>query len=172
MAEGEIMNEKLNIKAAGHVKQILLADGSTLREGHNLIVNTHLEVLMQCLMLGSSAAISSIVFGNSGTTVVGVPPLLSPSMASVPTLSGGAISPINQFADTQSYTSDDTMGLASIGTFTTIYTATDVSGFTYDTLGLVSATGLLFSVYSFLPVTLPQNQSVAVQWTIMLNGQG
>ena len=164
------MKNTVSLKPVGLVTQTLVDSGEIIRQGHNLVVDSSVEILMQCLMFGPSAGISSIVFGNTGSPVPGVAPLLSPGMTSVSTASGGAVSPVNQFADTQSYISDDPEGLASIGTFTTIYTSTSVTPFTYDTLGLTNAAGSLFSVWSFLPVTLTTNQSVAVQWTILLNG--
>ena len=156
----------LKLWPRGHVIQKI--NGNIIREGDNLVVDSALEVMMQCLMVGASSALSAIIFGNTGSAVPGVAPLISPSMRTVATAGGGAVSPLNQLADTLSYTSADLTGLKSIGTFITIYKPT--TSFTYDTLGLISYTGLLFAVTSFVPVTLPAHQAVSVQWQLQLAG--
>ena len=158
--------DTLKLWPTGYVKQTI--EGVTIRQGKNLVVDSSLEVMLQCLMLGSNSALSAIIFGNTGTSVPGVPPIISSSMRTIPVASGGAVSPLNQFADTLSYATANIDGLKDIGMFTTIYTP--AASFTYDTLGLVSYTGLLFAVTSFVPVTLPAHQSVSVQWQIQLAG--
>lgn len=161
------MLDTVGLSPIGHVTQRLVSTGEVIREGHNLVVEASLEVMLQCLMLGSNTALSAIVFGNSGSKD-GLAPVVTPSMRSIPVASGGAIAPLGQTTDTRAYASKDSRGLRSIGTFTAIHNPKDT--FQYDTLGLIANTGLLFAVTSFPMVTLLGNQAVSVQWTIMLRG--
>jgi hypothetical protein len=161
------MNDTVPWNPAGHVTQRLVETGEIIRDGHNLVVESALEVMLQCLMMGAGTALSAVVFGNSGSKD-GLAPVVTPSMRTIPLASGGAVARLGPTTDTRSYTSKDSRGLRSIGTFTALYTPKDT--FQYDTLGLISNNGLLFSVTSFPMVTLLGNQSVSVQWTIMLRG--
>jgi hypothetical protein len=159
------MQDQLNIRPMGHVKQIV--DGKVIREGHNLIVDSALEVMLQGLFGGSK--ITQVAFGNSGGDGISVPSI-SPSMRTIPVTPNGATALIGQLPDTQSYASLDSRGIRSIGTFIAILKVLGNNNFTYDTLGLTSNTGLLFAVTSFLPVTLTPGQSVSVQWSVLLRG--
>lgn len=142
----------------GHVRQTLVDSGKVILDQHNLVVDASMEVMLQALF--GAAALRHVVFAFTGGRPV------TPSLRSLPAV---GIGNLNETPETKNFASRDNRGLATIGTFTSIFKP--ATGITYDTLGLTSTTLLLFAATSFEPVTLASGQAVATQWTILLRGK-
>lgn len=145
----------------GHVRQSwVLPDGThaPLFDGHNLVVDAAMEIMIRALM--GQESIRGVEFGFAG----GVP--VARGLRSIRSPVGFA--PVGQTNDTRPFLSRDAAGLRSIGTWTAIFTAPQA--LTYDSLGLVSDSNLLFAAVSFDAVNLAAAEVIAVQWTILLRG--
>jgi hypothetical protein len=143
----------------GHVEQWLTKPGGSrilLHAGHNDIVFSSLEIVLAALLAQDS--IQNIQFGltgerpiTQGIRTIGTPVATAPINSGVPTV-----------------ISKDSNGLCTIATVTAVITP--VANLTYDTLGLTSSTGLLFSATTFGSTTIDAADTLSVQWTILLNG--
>ncbi len=148
----------LRAKPIGEVRQTLVESGKVILEQHNLVVDASMEVMLQALF--GAAAIRHVIFAFTGGRPV------TPGLRSLPAI---GIGNVNESPETKNFASRDNRGLATIGTFTSIFKPdTEI---VYDTLGLTSTTLLLFAATSFNPVTLAAKQAVATQWTILLRGK-
>jgi len=160
------VSDAMGIRPHGHViqrrfqpRETYRADGGSLvLDKSNLIVDSGFELMLRALM--GNEAVKAIVFGHtggrpvtSGTRTIGSPV---------------ARSAVGEFTNTQNYVSRDASSLRTIGTWTALLTPTQP--LVYDTLGLVSATNLLFAAQTFDPVNVLANETIAVQWTIYLRG--
>lgn len=153
--------DSVSPRPVGHVKQFLRKAGSDpvlIREGDNLVVNAALEQMLLALM--GQATIRRVQFANTGgrPASAGQRTLLNP-LGSVQT---------GQTPDTQPFLTRDSRGARTIGTWSAVWTPS--SAVTYDTLGLLTSTGVLFAATTFDAITLAPGDGIAVQWTIYLRG--
>jgi len=151
------MHDALDLSVVRGRVHMRRGDGAVLFDGSNLVVQGGMELIVRALM--GTDRITGVNFGLTanraitvGTRGIGTPV----ANASVET---SGIAPT---------IAKDGRGARTIGTWTAVLAATSV--LTYDTLGLVSDSGLLFAALTFSPVTLQIGESVAVQWTILLRG--
>lgn len=107
--------------------------------------------------------IEAVVFGDTGGVAVtpGLRAVINPIYRAV----AGNASTIQPFL------SRDPAGFASIGTWTALFTNPGPGNVSYDMVGLVSQNDRLFAALAFDPVTLVANETIAVEWTILLRGQ-
>ena len=143
----------------GRVRQTSNLRGLLL-EKRNLVVNIGVELMAQALTGGDQVA--SIIFGLSG----GVP--VTPGLRAI--YNPVNVSPAGTTSSIPPVISDDVSGLASIVTWTATWTNPGPGSVSYDMLGLVSQNTRLFAALSFDAVTLVANESIAVEWTILLRG--
>ena len=146
----------------GHVQQARLsgdqANEDVFFDGHNLVVDAALEVMIRSLL--GQEEIRGVEFGSSGGT---------PVSRGLRTIRGPVgFAQAGTSSNTRPFVSRDGAGLRSIGTWTAVFTAPQP--LTYDMLGLVSSSNLLFAAVSFDPVSLAASETVAVRWTILLRG--
>lgn len=151
------MNDNVDIKLRGHIKQWDLESKEPILDLDNLIVDCSFEIILAALF--NQQYLTGVALGfNNGRPVT----------SDLRTLSGLlAIAKLDSTAETRSFTSKDSRGLRSIGTVTGIYSPT--SSLTYDTLGLISTNNLLFAAASFPSRTI--TKPIATEWTIYLRGQ-
>lgn len=146
----------------GRVRQTLHLKGDpagqVIFDGHNLVVDAALEIMIQALM--GQERIHGVSFSNTG----GLPVTKGIRSARSPV----AFAATGSTTDTQPFASRDESGLRSIGTWTAVLEA--AADLTYDTLGLVSTSDVLFAATSFAPVNLLAGSTIAVQWTILMRG--
>lgn len=142
----------------GRVRQLRCtpAGQECFHDAKNLVVDSALEVMIRALQ--GQESIRGVEFGFTG----GVP--VSPGLRSVRSPVGFA--PSGATNDTRPFISRDASGLRSIGTWTATFTAPQA--LSYDTLGLVSDSSLLFAAVAFDTVSLAVAETIAVQWTISL----
>lgn len=152
-------NDNLNLQCVGHVRQTSSLRGLLL-EKNNLVVNISVELMAQALTGGDQVA--NVLFGLSG----GVP--VTPGLTAI--YNPVNVSPCGVTSSTPPVISDDNNGLASIVTWTATWTNSTMSSVSYDMLGLVSQNTRLFAALAFDAVTLAPNESIAVEWTILLRG--
>jgi len=127
----------------------------------NMVVDAMFELLIRGLtgedrvsrVLAVSANGYPITPVTKGLRSLGAPVL------NVPVETAGDLAPIKSL---------DQRGLRSICTWTALLQPAGTV--TYDTLGLVSVTGLLVAATAFQPITLNSGDIVSVQWTISLRG--
>lgn len=155
------LNEVWDGRFVGRVNQSVLGVDGVNRvvcDAPNLVVDAALEVMIRALM--GEDRVAGVDFGNSG----GVPISRALRTIQAPV----AYAPVGAAAATRPFVSHDASGLRSIGTWTA--TLTPGQNITYDTLGLVGASNLLFAAIAFSPVSLVVGETVSVQWTILLRG--
>jgi hypothetical protein len=153
-----VLTDELRFPAiSGHVRISRLRDQCVLADGPNLVLQNALEV-MAFALLGQDS-IRYISFGKTGKPV-------TPGMTTV----GSPVAQIllGDTGDTLPFVTRDSGGLRSIVTWAGLYTP--IAPVTYDTLGLVSTTGGLFSAYATAETTLGAGETISVQWTIALRG--
>ena len=154
-------NEVWDGRFIGRVKQhVTDANGGkrVVCDSPNLVVDAALEIMIRSLM--GEDSIAGVEFGNAG----GVP--ISRGLRTIQAPVDFA--PTGTTSGTKPYVSRDSSGLRSIGTWTS--TLTPAQNLTYDTLGLVGSSNLLFAAIAFSPVSLVIGETVSVQWTILLRG--
>jgi hypothetical protein len=134
------------------------AQGQVIHDGHNLIVDNALEVMIAALM--GSETIQAVDFGYAGGKPVtrGLRSILSPV----------AYARTGEYVDTKPVASRDEAGIRSIGTWTAVLTPD--TELVYDTLGLVTSSNAMIAATNFEAVTLAAGETIAVQWTILLRG--
>lgn len=152
-------HESFKIPWVGRVRQTSNIRGLLL-EKNNLVVNIGVELMAQALTGGDQVA--NVLFGLSG----GVP--VTPGLTAV--YNPVNVSPVGPTSSIPPVISDDNSGLASIVTWTATWTNSTMSSVSYDMLGLVSQNTRLFAALAFDAVTLAPNESIAVEWTILLRG--
>jgi hypothetical protein len=152
-------SDQLRLSCVGRVRQTSDIRG-LLFEKKNLVVNVGVELMAQALTGGDQVA--SILFGLSG----GVP--VTPGLTAI--YNPVNVSPAGASSSIPPVISDDVNGLASIVTWSATWTNNTMSSASYDMLGLVSANTRLFAALSFEAVTLAPNESIVVEWTILLRG--
>lgn len=121
----------------------------------NLVVDTALESIIRGWMTGDS--ISHFVFAYTG----GVP--IQPTTKS---LTGIVATVAVGGTNFEAYSTRDSMGLRSIGTWRGSFTPSVST--TYDTLGLMSVAGTLIAATTFGARTLTPPESVETLWTLRL----
>lgn len=147
-------------RALGRVEQfrIIGSERKLIQDGRNLVVDAALETMILALMGGET--LKGVELGYSGGRPV------SKGLRSTP--SPVAFASFGATAETLPVTSKDSAGLRSIGTWTAVYTA--AQPITYDTLGMVSSSNLLFAAIAFDPVPLIGGETVAIRWSILMRG--
>ena len=140
----------------GHVRQTRLSDLARVFDGSNLVVDAAYEAIIESLV--GTERIAFIEFGNTGgqPATKGLRSLRSPV---------GSVA-VGSSPETKAFTTKDDYGVRSIGTWSAVYTPT--LNVTYDMLGLVTTSGILFAAVAFDAVTLTAGESLLVQWTIQL----
>lgn len=133
--------------------------GVLIHEGPNLVVDSAFELMVQALIGDDS--IRGMNFGLTN----GRP--ISPGLRTIGT--PVATVAVDEFDNTKTFTSKDAKGLRSIVTWTGLLTAGG-SAITYDTVGLVSTTNLLFAAKLDGEVVVAPGETIAVQWTVLLRG--
>lgn len=151
------MNDALDTKFRGHIRQWDLVTKEVLVDKDNLIVDCSFEIALGALF--GQQTLIGIAFALTGG---------KPVTKDLRTLSSLlTVAAINSTPDTKSFLTKDSQGLRTIGTVTAIYSPS--GSFTYDTVGLISNTNLLFAAANFpsRTITVP----IATEWTIFLKGQ-
>jgi hypothetical protein len=146
------------LQLVGHVVLTDRKTGTIILDQQNMVVDAMFELLIRGLTAEDSVSRMHAVFANGLPVTKGLRSLGSPVM-NVPVEKGGDLAPIK---------SVDARGLRSICTWTALLQPT--GAVTYDSLGLVSLTGLLCAATAFQPITLGGGDIVSVQWTISLRG--
>lgn len=146
------------LSLAGHVLMRDHRSGRIVLDQENLVVNAMYELLIRGLTAEDNVARVHAVLSSGLPITKGLRTLGSP-LLNVPVEAGGDAAPVK---------SVDQRGLRSICTWTALLRPT--GSVTYDSLGLVSKTGLLCAATSFIPITLSLNDIISVQWTIALRG--
>jgi hypothetical protein len=143
----------------GHIRQVNQRTGEILVDQHNQILNSFFELVIRGLT-GEDiiARVQALLTGVTGPGLItpGIRSLGAP-VINVPVQTGGDLAPVKTL---------DSNGIRSICTWTALFAPTGTV--VYDTIGLVSTTGLLVAATNFNPVTLGSGDVVAVQWTISL----
>lgn len=155
------LNEVWDGRFIGRVRQAVTGvDGikRVISDSPNLVVDAALEIMVRALM--GEDRIAGVEFGNSGGAPISRG--LRTIQAPVAFANSGSSS------GTRPFVSRDSSGLRSIGTWTS--TLTPDQNLTYDTLGLVGASNLLFAAIAFDSVSLVIGETISVQWTILLRG--
>ena len=145
------------MRPIGHVR--ISRGTEVLYDDHNLVVDSAFEVAIRALQ--ASDVIRRVLFADlSGRQVAA-------SMQSLPSVVGTA--DVSTGGDQRPQILRDTFGRRTIGNWVAAFTADrDIS---YDTVGLATGSGLLFSAASLSPrVTLAKGESITVDWTICLLG--
>ena len=147
-------------RAQGRVEQFRIRNGEPklIQEGRNLVVDAALETMIQALM--GNDTLKGVELGYSGGRPV------SKGLRSTP--SPVAFAPFGASAETLPVASLDSAGLRSIGTWTAVFTA--AQPITYDTLGMISTSNLLFAAIAFDAVPLVGGETVAIRWSILMRG--
>lgn len=151
------MNDALNFKLCGHIRQWDLLTKELVLDKDNLVVDCSFEIALAAL-LGQQTLVGIALGYTNGRPV-------THDLRTLSSLIG--IAAIGSTPETQSFTSKDSRGLRTIATMTGIYSPTEST--TYDTLGLISNTNLLFAASSFPARTI--TKPIATEWTIYLRGQ-
>lgn len=128
-------------------------------DGHNLVTTAFYELALRAMM--NTDHVASVVFVDRAAPIdVGLR-TLGPALA---------IANISTSDEAQPFLTRDAKGDRTIGTWTAVHLVTGVD-LTYNTLGLISDTGLLIAATKLLsPTTVLVGDSTAVQWTINLRG--
>lgn len=147
-------------RAKGRVEQFRVVGGKyeLIKDGSNLVVDAALETMILALM--GAESLKGVELGYSGGRPV------SKGLRSTP--SPVAFAPFGATAETLPVASQDSAGLRSIGTWTAVYTASQPV--TYDTLGMVSTSNLLFAAIAFDAVPLVGGETIAIRWSILMRG--
>lgn len=147
----------LNLSPAGFVG--MSVGGVQRFLGCNLVLDNMYELLLRAAM--DTDYIKSVQFAlMSGEPIVPALSRLTNVVAS--TLVGSS-------GDNRPLISTDSSGVRSVGTWSASFTAS--GPLTYDTLGLVSSTGLLVAALSVGTTQLVATDPVAINWTIGFRGQ-
>lgn len=150
--------EFVPLQLVGHVVLTDRKSGKIILDQQNMVVDAMFELLIRGLTAEDSVSRMHAVFANGLPVTKGLRSLGSPVL-NVPVEKGGDLAPIKSL---------DARGLRSICTWTALLQPT--GAVTYDSLGLVSLTGLLCAATAFKPITLGGTDIVSVQWTISLRG--
>jgi len=153
--------ERAGLIPEGHIRQVNQRTGEVLVDQPNQILNSFFELVIRGLT-GEDiiARVQAMLTGVTGPGLItpGVRSLGAP-VINVPVQNGGDLAPVKSL---------DQEGIRSICTWTALFQPT--GAVSYDTIGLVSTTGLLVAAANFNTVTLGSGDVVAVQWTISLLG--
>lgn len=150
--------ELVPLQMAGHVVLTDRRSGQIILDTQNRVVDAMLELLVRGLTGEDRIARMLAVVAGGLPITPGLRSLGAPVL-NVPVETAGDLAPVK---------SVDQRGLRSICTWTALLQP--VGAVTYDTLGLVSVTGLLVAATSFRPISLTGGDIVSVQWTISLRG--
>lgn len=145
------------MRPTGHVR--ICRGTEVLYDDHNLVVDSSFEAAVRALQ--GTDVIRRVLFADlSGRQVAA-------SMQTLPSVVGTA--DVSTSGDQRPQILRDTRGRRTIGNWIAAFTAErDIS---YDTIGLATGSGLLFSAASLSPrVTLAKGESITVDWTISLQG--
>lgn len=150
----------VRLNLTGHVLMRRLSGPhrEVLLEQDNMVVDAMYDLLIRGLINEDAVARVHAVLANGLPVTRGLRTLGSPVL-NVPVEAGGDSAPIK---------SVDSRGLRSICTWTAMLQPS--GSVTYDTLGLVSRTGLLCAATAFQPITIGLGDVISVQWTIALRG--
>lgn len=152
--------ESVKLPWVGRVKQTSNLRG-LLQQHPNQIVDVGVELMAQALMGGD--LVSAVLFGYTNGIVV------TPGLRSI--YNPVARASVGPNANVPSFISKDDDGFSSICNWTATLTNPGPSNLSYDMLGLVSQNDrLLAATSNFGTVTLVANETIAVQWTILLRG--
>lgn len=143
---------------AGHVVMRDERNGRNILDQENMVVDAMFELLIRGLTAEDNVSRIHAVLANGVPITRGLRTLGSP-LLNVPVETGGDTAPVK---------SVDQRGLRSICTWTALLRPT--GSVTYDSLGLVSKTGLLCAATAFQPITIGLGDIISVQWTISLRG--
>ena len=154
-----MQNNVMSVEVTGHIRVTNQKTGAVLADQSNLEVDAMFELLIRGLIGEDRVARIHAVFSGGKPLTRGLRTLGSPVL-NVPVETGGDLAPLK---------SQDQRGIRSIGTWTALLKPT--GSVTYDTLGLVSSTGLLCAASALQSaITLENGDVIAVQWTISLRG--
>lgn len=151
--------DAVKIPWVGRVRQVSDRRG-ILHEKSNLIVDVAVELMAQALL--GRDQVDAVLFGSTGGIVV------TPGLRSI--FHPIQRSPVGQNASLPPFLSKDDKGFSSICSWTATFTNPGPGNISYDMLGLVSQNDRLFAATSFSAVTLSANETIAVEWTILLRG--
>lgn len=150
------MIERAPLKPVGYVN--IEVNGKQVFTGANLVLDNFYELALRGAM--GTDFIKSVQFAvAAGQPIV-------PAMSRLPSVVASA--PVGASGDTRPVISADSNGRRTVGTWTATLAASGALG--YDTIGLVSNTGLLVAALSVGSVTLAAGDIVAVTWTIGVRG--
>lgn len=150
--------ELVPLQMAGHVVLTDRRSGQIILDTQNRVVDAMFELLVRGLTGEDRIARMLAVVAGGLPITPGLRSLGAPVL-NVPVETAGDLAPVK---------SVDQRGLRSICTWTALLQP--AGAVTYDTLGLVSVTGLLVAATSFRPISLTGGDIVSVQWTISLRG--
>jgi hypothetical protein len=126
-----------------------------------MVVDASGEIIVRALL--GTDIIKGVEFGRNG----GIPITRGQRSLQAPV----GFAAVGQTEETKAFLDkDEVTGLRTIATWSAIFSPT--ASVTYDSLGLVSTTGLLFAAVSCPQVTLVPGSPIIVQWTIKYRGTG
>ena len=144
------------MQLAGHVT--VRRGDCTLYDDHNLVVDSAYEVAVRALLRND--AVRRVLFADLGGKKVAA------SLRTLPSVVGSA--DVGVSGDQRPLILRDARGRRTIGRWSAVLTADrDIA---YDTIGLATGTGLLFSAASMPRTPLVKGESITVDWTIQLQG--
>ena len=150
------MQEHAPLKPVGYVT--ITVNGQQVFTGTNLVLDNFYELALRGAM--NTDYVKTVQFAvSAGQPIVPAMTRLPSVVASIPVGSSGDARPLISL---------DASGRRTVGTWSASYAAAGALG--YDTIGLVSNTGLLVAALSVGSVTLATGDIVAVTWTIGVRG--